>query len=450
MICSGQIWWLVSFRIYGGPWGVESSWANHWLNHLEHLPIWSSFWTGAPRLVTANLLCFLCFLIHLSRDWLRLNAWGSKSRTQTGSPIIMPKTAQHGGGRDQTLYLDIDIWIWLENLWSWFHHLETLHYLHWSSLQLLKKDKKGIVGKDRKEPGAWVPAEVGRACCQWLNWSKRFRHSTFFAASSAAFREGRKYWVWTQRIPNYAKARLKSWSMINGWYVVEINQHLDHLLTAMCLACCGMYRHFALTVLHRWSHELLRLHRGWCWHCCPGGCQGVHVQRSRSLAAATCSSDGWWAHWWAHGWRFHGREVQLFLSPCGRVDVGGVHILHALLTPALGLRGVEAGPQNQLCQIREYDGIKKRSLPKWPLPSTKTLTEMGISSPQDRSRKCSLVPGALLPELFGSGVETPRPVTRHLMVWMVSVSKHGHQIRSWPRWWLQAILTWNYQINQLD
>ena len=48
---------------------------------------------------------------------------------------------------------------------------------------------------------------------------------------------------------------------------------------------------------------------------------------------------------------------------------------------------------------------------------------MGISSPQDRSRKCSLVPGALLPELFGSGVETPRPVARHLMGWMASVRK---------------------------
>ena len=112
------------------------------------------------------------------------------------------------------------IWIWLDNLWSWFHHLETLH---WSSLQLLKKDKKGMAGKDRKEPGAWVPAEVGRACCQWLNWSKRFRHSTFFAAS-AAFPKGRKYWVWTQRIPNYAKARLKSWSIINSWLLCCRNQ----------------------------------------------------------------------------------------------------------------------------------------------------------------------------------------------------------------------------------
>ena len=91
-----------------------------------------------------------------------------------------------------------------------------------------------------------------------------------------------------------------------------------------CVACCSRYGHFALTVLQRWSHELLRLHGGW-----------------------------------SHGWRFHGREVQLFLSPRGGVDVGGVHILHALLTPAFGL-----GPQNQFLKTREYDEVEKKTILK--------------------------------------------------------------------------------------
>lgn len=65
----------------------------------------------------------------------------------------MPKTGQHGGGRDQTLYLDIFGYGWKicgPDFITWKPFID----LHCISLQLLKKDKKGMAGKDRKEPGA--------------------------------------------------------------------------------------------------------------------------------------------------------------------------------------------------------------------------------------------------------------------------------------------------------